>query len=142
VPTLSFPYVDDVYVEAITSLVTHIFRPLIPLRLGYGGTVSPNATDCLVDSGADYNLFPGWWAEEVGIPVAQGPAIELGGIGGNVVRAYRHAATLLVGQRTISTTADFSYDHDLPLLGRDGFFNHFTEVQFSEIDGLVRLIWA
>lgn len=138
-PIPSYPHVPDPRFDPVTALVTSVNRPLIPIRLGFNGRVTPDVTDCLLDSGADSDLFPGWWGDEVGIPVAEGSVVELGGIGGHTIRAYRHRVTLVAGQREILANVDFCYRHDFPLLGRSGFFDHFAEVRFSESERMVRL---
>ncbi|OGK13788.1 hypothetical protein A3A93_02540 [Candidatus Roizmanbacteria bacterium RIFCSPLOWO2_01_FULL_38_12] len=47
-------------------------RPYVPLFLKYGSKKSKTPVNCLLDSGADRNLFPGSWAATVGISLTKG----------------------------------------------------------------------
>ena len=65
-------------------------RPYIPIRLSYGHRLSKIETLCLIDSGADRNLFPSSLGESVGIILKKGKIVEHRGIGGVSILAYRH----------------------------------------------------
>lgn len=141
-PSLRFPYITNVYIDPETGDVHYLYRPYVPVQLGYGGTEAPRPADCLLDSGADFNLFPAYLGELVSIPIRSGHLIEHVGIGDAVLRAYRHTVRLAVGEYRFDTTVDFSYDQATPLLGREGFFTHFTDISFRQREHVVELTYS
>ena len=86
----------------------------------------------LVDSGSDRNLFPASWGEAVGINIKSGKRCSIYGIGNAELTAYTHEVDLHLGRETFRTTIDFSYEQGMPLLGRQGFFDLFKQVEFRE----------
>lgn len=94
----------------------------------------------LVDSGASVNLFPARFGEQVGINIKKGKLVKLFGIGDKVISAYRHKIKLHFGLKVFEINTDFSFEQNLPLLGRDGFFNLFQKVIFDENFHQVQLI--
>lgn len=98
---------------------------------------------CLIDSGADINLFPAEWGETIGINIKSGEFLPIRGIGNHVIDTWRHEICIHVGQKTdftFMTHANFSYDQRPPLLGMDGFFNLFDSVTFDEVNRCVRVV--
>ncbi len=137
---MKFNYFRDIRLdEDATSKISFIYRPYIPIRLSSSHQLSKYPVLCLVDSGADKNLFPSGWAESVGIKIKSGKLKEHIGIGGVSVLAYRHTIRLYVGSYGFTTEADFSDQQQLPLLGREGFFNFFKKVSFDEQDKTIEL---
>ena len=53
------------------------------------------------------------------------------GIGGMVIKTYSAKIELKVKNYSFETYADFSDQIDYPLLGREGFFDQFTTIQFD-----------
>lgn len=56
-PILKYTYLPDTFVDRKTAKIILNFRPYIPLRLGYNQKIGKVAVNCLLDSGADRNLF-------------------------------------------------------------------------------------
>src|SRR3989344_7012419 len=98
-----------------------IWSPIIPIRISRKSKKTPYFFRALIDSGADVNLFPADHGKAVGIDIRSGLFINTVGIGGEV-KAYRHTINLHIGNKVFKTTADFTYDFPLALLGRNGFF--------------------
>ena len=138
--SVKFYYVPFPRVDPVTGKpLGDIFRPLIPVRLGYRHNVAKFLIDCLADSGSDFNLFPASWGENVGINIKKGKVTPIRGIGASEIQAYRHTIKLYVGSKHYTTEADFSYEQNMPLLGREGFFNLFKHVVFNEKHRYVEL---
>lgn len=97
--------------------------------------------NCLIDSGSDRNLFPAQWGEMVGIKISKGKLKKIGGIGNaEPIDAYTHTIGIIIGTHKFQTEADFSYAQTVPLVGREGFFDHFIEVTFSQKDKVTELV--
>lgn len=87
----------------------------------------------MVDSGSDRNLFPAKLGESIGINIKSGNLRPILGIGkDNVIDAYTHKIKIFIADRSFDSEADFSYEQQAPLLGRDGFFKFFKKVEFKE----------
>ena len=103
-------------------------RPVIPVffkipdgdrRIGY---------EALVDSGADYNIFPAQVAEIIGLDVNDGRLDIYGGVGGGKFEAYFHKVKIYIGGWEHSVDCAFSYDFapwGYGILGQKGFFDLF-----------------
>lgn len=138
--SIRFFYLPDPIRNPLThEQIGKVYRPKIPIRLSFGHTVARFLIDCLVDSGSDINLFPAGWGEAIGINIKKGKLHPIYGIGGIQIDSYIHKVKLYIGTRSFSTNANFSYEQTTPLLGRDGFFNHFKEVHFNEKEKYVEL---
>lgn len=61
------------------------------------------------------------------------------GIGNIKIDAYSHEVTIYVGRYQFKTKIKFSYEQQIPLLGRIGFFNAFKEVLFLESEKQIKL---
>lgn len=116
-----------------------MFAPIISIRLSYGHKLSFPFSS-LVDSGATRNLFPARFGEQIGINIKKGKLVKLLGIGDKEVFAYSHKIKIYLGLKFFETEADFSFEQNLPLLGRDGFFNLFQKVIFDESFHQLQLI--
>jgi hypothetical protein len=86
----------------------------------------------LVDSGSDRNLFPASLGEAIGIDIKSGKSCPVYGIGNIKLTTYEHEVELHLGAESFKTTIDFSYEQEMPLLGRNGFFDLFKRVEFRE----------
>ena len=117
---------------------SYIWSPVIPVRISKGRRTTPYLFRALIDSGADVNLIPALHGAITGIDIKPGLAVRTHGVGG-VVKAYRHNIKLIVGNKEFNTTADFTYDFPLALLGRRGFFDLFKKVSFREKEKVVVL---
>lgn len=136
---VKFDYTPEVFFNEKTRKVEYIYRPLIPIRLAYKHSFGKFPVNCLLDSGADKNLFPAQWGEAVGIEIKSGEIITHYGIGSKDIKCFRHKATLFIGAYKFETEADFSFEQSFPLLGRDGFFRYFKRITFHEKEHLIEL---
>lgn len=112
-----------------------IERPYIPIKIV--STVSHKRSqffiDSLLDTGADNNLFPASFAEQIGIKVTKGKQTVIRGIGNSQIHAYIHYVDIIVGNNIrFSTEIHFCNEQNTPLLGRHGFFDRFKQVIFDQ----------
>lgn len=129
---ISFDYIPRPYVNK--NKLIAIYTPIIPIRVSANYRVYPYSINCLLDSGADFNLLPADIGEKLGLKITKGKKVEHIGIGNIGVAAYSHSVKLFVKDHTFKTEIHFSYDHKIPLLGRHGFFAFFKRVTFNEED--------
>lgn len=132
-------YTPRVFINLKTEKTEYLYTPLIDIRLCYKHRLSKNLIKCLLDSGADRNLFPAEWGEIVNINIKKGEKISHFGIGDMEIIAYRHKIKLYVGSYDFNTTADFSYEQKFPLLGREDFFKYFKQIIFYERERYIKL---
>lgn len=128
---ISFSYVPYSIKDPNTGVyLGEIFRPIIAINISFGGVIS-HTFDALVDSGSDTNLFPARLGEYIGINFKNNFKIVYG-IGGVKVKAYTKKIKLHLLNFSFDTEADFSYEQQIPLLGRNGFFTLFKSINFKE----------
>ncbi len=137
--TLQFDYLPFGFYDPVTKEPSYLYRPYIPVTLGYNHRLCKFPLDCLLDSGADKNLFPAQWGDLIGINIKRGKLQEHIGIGDAKIQAYRHKITLYIGSYSFKTEADFSQSQQIPLLGREGFFQFFDKVSFNEKSKTIEL---
>lgn len=125
---LPFPFKDP----TTSKIIGEVFRPVIPIRFSYRHQFLKYSINSLVDSGSDRNLFPAEIGHLLKMKVKTKKPKKIEGIGKNLITVYTHNITLFVDGKRIDTSADFSYEHPMPILGRNGFFNHFKKIIFDE----------
>jgi len=108
-----------------------IFRPKVLVWISVGKKHS-RIFHALVDSGSDRNLFPAGLGESIGLDIKSGKERPIYGIGNAKLTAYGHNVLLHLGSGEFKTIVDFSYEQNMPLLGRRGFFDIFKRVEFRE----------
>jgi len=116
-----------------------IRRPIIPVTVIYGKRLVQ--FEALLDSGADYNIFPGDIAIYLGINLKQGSKRNIHGISGNSINGYQHQVKLKIADQIYRTSITFSNnlpENALAVLGNIGFFDHFS-VLFDYKEGQVTL---
>lgn len=133
---MSFPYKSIPIVDKNGIAIKIIEKTIIPVILIASHKIAKYPVDCLVDSGADINLFPASWGESIGLKIRKGTEVKIWGIGTSFVLAYKHTVKLVLGNSKIQLETDvyFSFDQTIPLLGRDGFFNKFKSITFDEVE--------
>jgi len=123
------PYIEE---DSKTRRKVEVFRPTVPIAISYQGKPSFDF-QALVDSGSDRNLFPAGLGESVGIAIKSGRLRKIQGIGkDNLINAYTHKVKIIICSTIFDSEADFSYEQQYPLLGRDGFFSLFDKVGLRE----------
>lgn len=96
--------------------------------------------DALVDSGSDRNLFPAEIGGIMGINFKKrSPNKLIMGIGKQAIEAFTERVSLYVGNNKFDVEVDFSYSQQIPLLGRNGFFDLFKQIIFREKDKFIDL---
>lgn len=119
-------------IDPVTTKLVEIYRPVISIRISKNhGQISP-LFDALIDSGSDRNLFPLRFATALSIQFKKIRPKQIGGIGKVIIDAYTEKINIWLGTKKYQTEADFSPQQQIPLLGRDGFFNLFRSVKFDE----------
>ncbi len=108
-----------------------VYRPKIMIWISKGSKHS-RIFHALVDSGSDRNLFPAELGEAIGIDKKSEKSCLVYGIGSIELTTYEHQADLHIGKVSFKTIVDFSYEQQMPLLGRSGFFDLFKRVEFRE----------
>jgi len=136
-----FYYVPDIYVDNSTGKAVEILRPKIPVRLSVNFNLSKVLVDCLFDTGSDRNLFPAVWGKSLGLKIEKGKKVKIGGIGGKAIIAYTHYIGLFIHGVKIMTEADFSYEQNIPLLGRVGFMDKVSEIIVNEKKKFIKIIF-
>lgn len=100
-------------------------RPVIPVTLF--GSNNSLRVQSLIDSGADWCIFHGEIAKELGIDLKSGKQQHFFGVGGGKQFAYFHTVQMEIGGHKFSCYCAFSEDLKTPysLLGQVGFFDKF-----------------
>jgi hypothetical protein len=130
--SFSFPYIGlPIRNPATKILLGTIYRPLIPIQIGFNGKHSL-LFEALVDSGADKSIFPLDIGTQIGIDFSTLKPNKAKGIGGMIINTYSTSIKLRIKNYEFQTIADFSDQIDYPLLGREGFFDLFTKIEFYQ----------
>jgi len=137
---LTFKYLPHPKKDPKTKkIIGEVYHPFIPVRICYKHQFLKNPINSLVDSGSERNLFPAYFGEKLKIKIKKGKPRDVYGIGGIKIKAYTHEMKLFIGMRSIKTQIDFSYEQEVPLLGRIGFFDKFKSVTFKEKERIVEI---
>ncbi len=127
-----YSYIPKVYQNPETHQFIQIYLPMLPIRLSVDkGQISPSF-DAVADSGSERNLFPLSLARYLGINFGKRKANRVYGIGKGYLLAYPAKITIWLGTKSYDTEADFTAEQNIPILGRNGFFNLFKSIKFDE----------
>lgn len=137
---LTYDYFKIPYKDEDEQVIREISIPFVPIRIAFGDRLSLSFR-ALVDSGATRTLLPGTIGVQAGIDIPTGKRVQVYGIGRKELTAYTHKIKIYLGLMCFETEADFSFEQDIPLLGRNGFFNLFQKVIFDENFHQVQLIF-
>jgi predicted aspartyl protease len=129
-PQFEFSYLAQPFKDSSGKLADE-FRPFVPIILSKGRKATPPVY-ALVDSGADFNLFPAHAATILGIDLKKGGKKEIYGVGDGKVIAYKHRVKIHIAKYSFDTEVYFSERQKLSLLGRTGFFNLFDRINFNQ----------
>ena len=122
------------FVIPYTSFGT-ISRPALKTWLQYGSTVTPFDFYSIIDSGADNCCFPASFAQHIQLNLTNAPKTSTTGSTGI---ESAHIAKVVIWVEIDGTRYHFSCDSifqpslQVGLLGRNGFFNMFSVVNFNE----------
>ncbi|MBI4309120.1 MAG: hypothetical protein HY591_02190 [Candidatus Omnitrophica bacterium] len=136
--TFDIPY-KDLVIPARGSFARRIIsRPMVHTVLSYQKSDLDFSFPAIVDSGADYCVFPASYGELLGLDIYKGPHLQSGGLGGGDT-LYFHKITVkvILGSEPVQfdCEAGFSRKMDraaIGFLGRHGFFELFEEVTFYQ----------
>ena len=101
------------------------YHPLLPVEFNVGLNSYP--TLAILDSGADYSLFPASIAVDLGLNLTDGREDELFGIAGSAL-VYFHRVSMTIGN-SFRTDLDVAFsdetgdDYTDQLIGRDVIFD-------------------
>lgn len=112
-------------------------RPIIPVRLSYKN--SAINIPALIDSGADFNVFPLSIAKDIGLEINTDKPIIFKGVGEKSQKLTGYMAILDImffnGGENIKFSTPIVFTNDIPsngfsLLGETGFFDHVNQISF------------
>jgi hypothetical protein len=114
------------------------YSPIVTTVLENKGNRLDFSFDSIIDSGADYCVFPSQLGELIGLNVELGKKLPTYGVGGQEILYFHHIKITLIIEGEaweFPCFAGFSRKMNykgVGLLGRQGFFNLFERVEFLE----------
>ena len=120
------------------------YVPLLKTFLSYNKKLSL-IFPSIVDSGADYCIFPANIAEDVGLDIEKGKKLPMHGIGGeDLIYFHKVKVSVDIEDATWQFDCPVGFSRGMSLkgvgyLGRSGFFDLFKMVSFMEEDHKVVL---
>lgn len=128
---IKYQFLPDIFRDQKTNKLGGIYRPYVLVKLGNDKKWSNNFIKSLLDSGADNNVFPASFATEIGINYKKGTLVPVTVVGGQKVDSYVNFVKMKVENKEFETVIQFGENIQIPLLGREGFFNYFDYVKFN-----------
>ena len=116
---MRFPY-RKINLENPFNSKKFILRPIIPLSIKYQDKTL--RFEALIDSGADFNIFPMEIAEKLGISLKNPDQISFAGVGGNIISGIKADVSLEIGSQKIQARVVFA-PVESGILGQYGFFD-------------------
>ncbi len=107
-----------------------LLRPIIPISLKYKN--KGVRFEALIDSGADYTVFPGGLGRMLGLNIESGKKDYITGVSGDTITIYFHQNIIEVGGLPFEIFAGFAdgMNQSHGILGQNGFFENF-KVKFD-----------
>lgn len=106
-----------------------VYRPIMKISLGYKELSL--RFEALIDSGADFSIFPIEIAYRLNIPIKKAKKIYFSGVGGESFEGIVANIIIEVDTEIIKTKAVFTEaKENTGILGQRGFFDHF-DVNFK-----------
>lgn len=144
--TETFSYSPAYIIDKNNTVIKVFDRATLKIIIGSKKThrVSSIPLECLIDSGSDMNLFPASWGESIGLKVKKGEPSPVIGIGAVQIESWLHDEIIIhIGKKIeITTSVQFSYQQQVPLLGMNGFFDKFARVIFDDEKKQLALVKA
>lgn len=103
---------------------TEVLRPSIDITVKYGEESID--TSALIDSGADFCMFPYEVGEVLLIHVESGKDESIRGVGNISYPVFFHNVTIIVGGHVLEVFSGFGKCIPRPLLGQLGFFDRYS----------------
>lgn len=130
--TIKFYYRIFPQIDSSGKEVGEIARPIIQIFLNYKHGKIFGPLECLLDSGADFNVFPSDIAQTLGINLKRGMVKITEGVGRHRIKTYRHfGIKIYIEGHSFETSIDFSEEVTVPLLGQQGFFDKIKSIKFT-----------
>lgn len=127
-----YSYIPKVYKNPDTNQFVQVYLPMISVRVSINlGQIFPSF-DAVADSGSERNLFPMFLAKYLRIDFGKTKPNKVYGIGEDYIKVYPAKINIWLGNKKYKSEADFSVQQNIPILGRDGFFNLFKSIKFDE----------
>lgn len=102
----------------------YILRPIIPVSLKYNA--SSIRFEALIDSGADFSIFPIEIAHKLNIPINRGKKVYFSGVGWESFEGTIADIFIEIGENRIKTKTVFTEAREnTGILGQKGFFDNF-----------------
>jgi predicted aspartyl protease len=102
----------------------YILRPIILISLKH--KMNALRFEALIDSGADFSIFPIEIANKLKIPLKKTKRIYFSGVGGGSFEGIITKIVLEVGAVSVNTKAVFTNaKENIGILGQKGFFDQF-----------------
>ncbi len=111
---------------------------MLETYLYYGKKQTHFSFRSIIDSGADFCVFPAKFGELLGVEIEKGDIVTSFGVGGKEILYFHDFKTGVIIKNEIwkfKCRACFSYKMNSKgtgLLGRQGFFDLFTEISFNQ----------
>lgn len=105
------------------STKKYILRPIIPVSLQY--KEKSIHYEALIDTGADFCIFPIELAGILGIEFKKDATIYFSGVGAEPMKGYIADVLLTIGKEGMSTQVVFAEICSIRILGQRGFFDQF-----------------
>lgn len=110
----------------------HLLRPVIPVSLNHKN--HSIRYEALIDSGADFNIFPREIAQRLNINLKKEDIIYFSGLEDNLIEGFKARVFLRIGEATFKTKVVFAdLNGKSGILGQNGFFDLF-EVKFNLLE--------
>lgn len=122
-----------------------MYSPRLRTILEWNNTRTQFSFPSVVDSGADYCVFPAVFGERLGLDVKTGCLTKMSGFGGGGECFYHKVNVIVLVDNKIlrfECFAGFSErmnEMGIGLLGRHGFFELFDEITFDQRNKLLKL---
>ncbi|MDP3974256.1 MAG: retropepsin-like aspartic protease [Candidatus Daviesbacteria bacterium] len=116
---MKFPY-RKINLQNPFNSKDFILRPIIPFSIKYNDRSL--RFEALIDSGADFNIFPFEIAKKLRINLKKSDELTFVGVGGNFIDGIKADVILEMGSEKIKTKVVFA-PIDNGILGQYGFFD-------------------
>ncbi len=125
------PYLEFPTQDPVTKEKGVLYRPVIRIYLSF--EKRGYNFFALIDSGADYCLFPAWIATALGHRLEKGQERTFNGVGGSI-KAYLHTTFIQIQDYQFRCDCFYSRhisDYAYGLLGQVGLFSYFREIRLD-----------
>jgi hypothetical protein len=140
--TIPYQKVQILAQSQTPSKTIHV--PILKTTLFYKNNKFLFDFDCIVDSGADFCVFPANTGKAIGLDVYEGENVITNGIGGKETLYFHKVKVEVIIKEepwVFECQAGFSTKLNtkgIGFLGRDGFFDLFQEVIFNQNAKMLR----